>query len=253
MTLSNSIVANNTASFAANCFLESPPPTNTIVNGGGNLFYPHDAYDQCPGLFADPKLGSLANNGGTTQTMALGDGSGAIDIGVLNHCLPKDQRGVTRPQGIACDAGAYEKVQPPPTNTQTSTTPTQTTPTQTTPTQSTPTPDKTPPVVKLLLRKQRLRGALKKGYVAAFSTNEAGKARATLFARSSDLRAKSVQVASGKLTIAAPGKFKVRLKFTKKAKKALTRLHRVKLRLRLVVTDVAGNVTTKTASVTLKR
>ncbi|MEO8609209.1 MAG: choice-of-anchor Q domain-containing protein [Chloroflexota bacterium] len=59
-------------------------------------------------------LGTLANNGGPTQTIALGTGSVAIDstdcntFGSGGTALPTDQRGVTRPQGSACDAGAYE-------------------------------------------------------------------------------------------------------------------------------------------------
>jgi hypothetical protein len=53
-------------------------------------------------------LGPLAANGGETDTMALGPGSAAIDIG--GPCPPPatDQRGVARPQGAACDAGAFE-------------------------------------------------------------------------------------------------------------------------------------------------
>ena len=34
-------------------------------------------------------------------------GSPAIDAG--SNCLSTDQRGVTRPQGVACDIGSYEK------------------------------------------------------------------------------------------------------------------------------------------------
>ena len=59
----------------------------------------------------DPKLGSLQDNGGLTQTMALGVGSSAIDAGGKNStCAASDQRGVTRPQGSGCDIGAYEVV-----------------------------------------------------------------------------------------------------------------------------------------------
>ena len=60
-------------------------------------------------LNQDPKLGVLKNNGGFTQTMSPGMGSAAIDAGgTLASCEPKDQRGVVRPQGGACDMGAYE-------------------------------------------------------------------------------------------------------------------------------------------------
>lgn len=55
-----------------------------------------------------PKLGPLANNGGPTQTMALLPGSPAIDAGTNSGCPATDQRGVHRPQGAACDIGAFE-------------------------------------------------------------------------------------------------------------------------------------------------
>ncbi len=62
-------------------------------------------------LSSDPLLGSLANNGGFTKTMALKPGSPAINSGGQNStCAATDQRGVTRPQGPACDMGAYEVV-----------------------------------------------------------------------------------------------------------------------------------------------
>src|SRR5216683_2951586 len=60
----------------------------------------------------DPLLAPLASNGGPTQTQALEAGSLAIDHGgsSANGCPPTDQRGVTRPQGPACDIGAFEFV-----------------------------------------------------------------------------------------------------------------------------------------------
>ncbi len=58
---------------------------------------------------SDPMLGSLANNGGFTQTHALLPGSPAIDVVHPDSgCEAADQRGVTRPQGTHCDLGAYE-------------------------------------------------------------------------------------------------------------------------------------------------
>lgn len=66
----------------------------------------------------DPKLGPMQDNGGPTQTMSLLPGSPAIDA--AGACPPPatDQRGVARPQGPACDIGAYEVVvdQTPPTS-----------------------------------------------------------------------------------------------------------------------------------------
>jgi hypothetical protein len=55
-------------------------------------------------------LGSLSNNGGYVPTMALLDGSPALDAGVTAAGLTTDARGIARPQGVAYDSGAYERV-----------------------------------------------------------------------------------------------------------------------------------------------
>ncbi|MFM2106505.1 MAG: hypothetical protein RL338_1537, partial [Chloroflexota bacterium] len=59
---------------------------------------------------ADLLLGSLASNGGPTETVALGQGSLAIDpSNAADGCDDTtDQRGFPRPALSACDAGAYE-------------------------------------------------------------------------------------------------------------------------------------------------
>ena len=78
-------------------------------------------------ITSDPKLGSLANNGGLTETVALLSGSPAVDTASDSLCrtepvppslpvardgliggTPVDQRYVTRPQGPHCDIGAFE-------------------------------------------------------------------------------------------------------------------------------------------------
>ncbi len=61
----------------------------------------------------NPLLGPLANNGGPTQTMTLFVGSAAMNRipNGTNGCgttIMTDQRGILRPQGAACDIGAYE-------------------------------------------------------------------------------------------------------------------------------------------------
>ncbi|NWG32797.1 MAG: hypothetical protein HXY42_00005 [Chloroflexi bacterium] len=77
--------------------------SHSIVQGG----CPSGA--ACTNVFdLNPLLGALANNGGFTQTMTLGLGSPAINAGNNATCASTDQRGVTRPQGAACDMGAYE-------------------------------------------------------------------------------------------------------------------------------------------------
>ena len=60
-------------------------------------------------LSTDPKLGSLGNYGGYTQTMPLLAGSSAINTGDNNNCYSMDQRGASRPQMTVCDIGAFER------------------------------------------------------------------------------------------------------------------------------------------------
>jgi hypothetical protein len=111
----------------------TPVVTYSIVEGG---------YIGTGNLDADPLLGSLQNNGGFTQTMALNTGSPAIDVGDDANCTPTDQREVTRPQGSHCDMGAYEYIRVIPTLTPTDTATATQTPTYTA--TATPTPTQTP-------------------------------------------------------------------------------------------------------------
>jgi hypothetical protein len=74
---------------------------------------PHEPADS-----TDPKLGTLGNYGGPTQTIRLLSGSPAIDTGDPSGCsdaqgrlLTTDQRGYPRPDKedtSSCDRGAYE-------------------------------------------------------------------------------------------------------------------------------------------------
>jgi len=64
-------------------------------------------------------LGPLQDNGGPTHTIVPGAGSPTIDalptvdcVDVLGIPLTTDQRGISRPQGGACDIGAVEVEQP---------------------------------------------------------------------------------------------------------------------------------------------
>jgi CSLREA domain-containing protein len=95
-TMAKTIVANN----KTGC-------TGTITDGGSNLQFPGATCgSNIPS--ADPLLGTLANNGGPTQTQALLPGSPALNA--AGNCPPPatDQRGVSRPQGSACEIGAFE-------------------------------------------------------------------------------------------------------------------------------------------------
>jgi CSLREA domain-containing protein len=103
--LENTIVAENEGS---GCAGNAP---GAIANVGHDLSYGNPA---CPGRHGNPKLGPLGNNGGPTQTMALGKASPAINRVPRRGagCPPTDQRGVRRPQGKACDIGSFEFATP---------------------------------------------------------------------------------------------------------------------------------------------
>ncbi len=119
LRLRNSIVFGGSGeSGAENC------SGSGVQSAGHNI----DSLDQCnfhaagDKVNANPLLTALANNGGPTETQALGAGSPAIDA--ADACPATDQRGVLRPQGGACDIGAFELVPPlPPTPTPTPPTP----------------------------------------------------------------------------------------------------------------------------------
>jgi hypothetical protein len=98
MTIENSIVAGNEDGDCANL-------VEVQTAGSSNL----DSDGSCTGfsITADPKLGPLAGSGGGFMLMSLRMGSPAINE-ALGDCPAIDQRGATRPEGEACDLGAYE-------------------------------------------------------------------------------------------------------------------------------------------------
>jgi hypothetical protein len=105
-TIQNTIFWGNTA------------PSNAQVyngSGGSSNLTNSVVQDGCPAgsicsmiITADPKLGTLGDYGGFTQTIPLLPGSSAIDSGICISAAPTDQHGVTRPQGGKCDIGAFE-------------------------------------------------------------------------------------------------------------------------------------------------
>ncbi len=102
LNMINSILAGSTG---GDCYSEATINTNiqNLVQDGS-----------CgAALSGDPMLGPLVDNGGPTWTMALLDGSPAIDAGDDASCPATDQRGAPRPQGLHCDLGAYEYGAPP--------------------------------------------------------------------------------------------------------------------------------------------
>lgn len=78
------------------------------ADGGHNLVFP--SAGGCPGAVLHPLLAPAADNGGPTPTLRPSAGSPAIDGGA--GCAATDQRSVARPQGAACDIGAYEWAPP---------------------------------------------------------------------------------------------------------------------------------------------
>ena len=107
----NSVVANNSG---GNC-------SGTFTSNGYNLSSDNTCNFNGPGDMnnTDPKLGTLGNHGGPTQTIPLLSGSPAIDAGNPNGCtdgngmlLTTDQRGAPRPDPEdtgGCDIGAFER------------------------------------------------------------------------------------------------------------------------------------------------
>ena len=116
-TLRATIVARNTADNGGNPWNIAHNCSTQLLDGGFNLQYPNRAHPSDPNdpnctaaiTIADPRLPSLAWNGGLAPTLAPPVGSPALDA-VTSGCPPPaiDQRGVARPLGARCDIGAVE-------------------------------------------------------------------------------------------------------------------------------------------------
>jgi hypothetical protein len=103
ITLTNTVLA---------CASSQTNVSGAIMDGGHNISSDASAAFTLPTSRdnTDPMLGPLADNGGPTPTMALLPGSPARDAGDDSVCPATDQRGIRRPQGAACDIGAFEAV-----------------------------------------------------------------------------------------------------------------------------------------------
>jgi hypothetical protein len=104
----NTILANSIST--VDCYSTSVAITSISNLVESNAANPNSCN---PSITGDPNLGTLASNGGSTQTLALLPGSPAIDAGDNATCSAapvngRDQRGKTRPVGMHCDIGAYE-------------------------------------------------------------------------------------------------------------------------------------------------
>jgi hypothetical protein len=105
-TATGSIVSANAQDTGTDC-----AGGGTVTSGGGNVLptaagcaiapLPTDLLSDAPGLLA------LADHGGPAPTMLLSASSPALDR-YTTGCPATDERGIVRPQGAACDAGAVE-------------------------------------------------------------------------------------------------------------------------------------------------
>jgi hypothetical protein len=102
------------------------------------------------------------------------------------------------------------------------------------------------PTVLLTARRGRVAGSLRRGLTVQVSCDEACSIQGRLLSRSTD-------VAGGVARLRQAGKTTLRLRFTKRARKALARRRTVKLVVHVTVTDAAGNTTTARKRVVLRR
>jgi hypothetical protein len=109
VTLKGTIIAGNTAPTGPDCFgadgaAARSSGTNLVEDTTSCTITP---LGKSTLISADPLLGPLQNNGGTTDTHALLAGSPAIGVVTAPAlCRKPDQRGVAR--SVPCDVGAYE-------------------------------------------------------------------------------------------------------------------------------------------------
>ena|GEM_PF-780406 len=116
LTLKNTLLANGNSlgncvfnsgtGFSAGHNLADDTTCSIFLTGTGDM----------NGILAGLDQNGLQNNGGPTQTIALLPTSPAVDAIPVSDCtlldgvtlITADQRGILRPQGIACDIGAFE-------------------------------------------------------------------------------------------------------------------------------------------------
>jgi len=129
MSVTNSTVWGNTPDAIAAGLSSSTEIANTLIDGdcvteagatttsngyniespGGTCGFDPDGTDMVNVSTDDLELRPLQGNGGPTETHALGEDSVAIDhIPAVDCEVDEDQRGIERPQGDACDVGAFE-------------------------------------------------------------------------------------------------------------------------------------------------
>jgi hypothetical protein len=106
VNLTNTIIANNQSNAGSpNCSGPITSLGHNLISSTSGCTITATAGDK---FNVAANIGSLANNGGFTQTHALLAGSPAINAGSNSACPAEDQRGVIHQQAGICDIGAYE-------------------------------------------------------------------------------------------------------------------------------------------------
>jgi predicted outer membrane repeat protein len=113
VTLNNSVLSGNNHLNEGSPFISLADCAGTLASSGNNIVTAPSCTINGSHSAGPAKLGPLQDNGGATLTHALLPGSLALDAGGtcfddLGAPLGADQRGVPRPQGAACDLGAFE-------------------------------------------------------------------------------------------------------------------------------------------------
>jgi hypothetical protein len=116
LVLNNSILATSTGGAGNNpndlgAQAINGAGTNTVtITGSTNLVMSTDASPAAGVILstANPNLGTLANNGGPTQTLLPAAGSAALGVGTASLSPTTDQRGLSRPAGGPTDLGSVQ-------------------------------------------------------------------------------------------------------------------------------------------------
>ncbi len=113
VNVQNSIIANNAASTGPDCDGNLTSQDYNLIEDITGCSVTGTTTHNIIG--EDPQLGPLQNNGGPYNTMALAVTSPALNTANpatpgsdSTACATNDERGVLRPQGTACDMGAFE-------------------------------------------------------------------------------------------------------------------------------------------------
>ena len=106
VTLLGTIIANNKAPVGPDCYDGPRSKGHNLIGKTAGCSFTKKSTDK---VNTSARLGSLASNGGPTQTVGIKATSPAHNAIPPASCpLHTDQRGVHRPQGPKCDIGAFE-------------------------------------------------------------------------------------------------------------------------------------------------